>query len=63
MFCLKPYKKAAPNFILKTIHCCMTEHVNIGILQSSMCQICNSGIINAGRLLICPEQSLRNVVR
>ena len=56
MFCQNPRKEAVANFRLKTVHDCMAEHLNnIGILQYSIGQICNSGIINPEHLLKCPE--------
>ena len=56
MFYQKSHKGAVANFQLKTGHDSMAEHLNnTGILPSSICQICNQGMMNAKHLLICPE--------
>ncbi|GFW64237.1 uncharacterized protein LOC103523915 [Trichonephila clavipes] len=65
-FCQKPRKEAAANFRLQTENDCKAHHLNkIRILPFSIYQTCNSGIMKAEHLLICPEpiKSLKTVGR
>lgn len=47
------------NFILKTEHDCLAEHLNnLGILTSNLCLICRIGTLNndnfMSNMLVCP---------
>jgi len=53
-YSLKPRKEAVAHFRLATGHDCMAEHLNrIGVMDSSSCTICNSGIMNSDHPLNC----------
>ncbi|GFU27768.1 hypothetical protein NPIL_552531 [Nephila pilipes] len=51
---LRPRKEAIAHFRLMTGHDCLEEHLNmIDVLDTNMCPICKSGIMDSVHLLDC----------